>query len=170
VGHRNWRATTARWGLTIRSSRPHVVASATCYALRLHVAAAPPRVGLTQALGIKGRLWVTKEQFIHRRTEFERRDRRSNTIYLVVFFGVLLAAIPISSHIPEAYDTEFALTFLAFLIANAFIVMWRGRHQAQRAGLVCTSCKGGLLGIPGNIATDTGNCPHCGQRAFAGDA
>ena len=38
-------------GLTIRSSRPHVVASAVCYALRLHTSAAPPRVGLTQALG-----------------------------------------------------------------------------------------------------------------------
>ena len=37
--------------LTIRSSRPHVVASAMCYALRLHMSAAPPRVGLTQALG-----------------------------------------------------------------------------------------------------------------------
>jgi hypothetical protein len=37
--------------LTIRSSRPHVVASATCFALRLHASAAPPRVGLTQALG-----------------------------------------------------------------------------------------------------------------------
>ena len=37
--------------LTSRSSRPRVVASATCYALRLHVSAAPPRVGLTQALG-----------------------------------------------------------------------------------------------------------------------
>ena len=37
--------------LTIRSSRPHVVASAACFTLRLHAAAAPPRVGLTQALG-----------------------------------------------------------------------------------------------------------------------
>jgi hypothetical protein len=37
--------------LTIRSSRPRVVASATCFALRLHASAAPPRVGLTQALG-----------------------------------------------------------------------------------------------------------------------
>ena len=37
--------------LTIRSSRPHVVASAMCFALRLHMSAAPPRVGLTQALG-----------------------------------------------------------------------------------------------------------------------
>ena len=37
--------------LTIRSSRPHVVASATCFTLRLHASAAPPRGGLTQALG-----------------------------------------------------------------------------------------------------------------------
>ena len=37
--------------LTIRSSRPHVVALAACFALRLHASAAPPRVGLTQALG-----------------------------------------------------------------------------------------------------------------------
>ena len=37
--------------LTIRSSRPRVVASVTCYALRLHVSAAPSRGGLTQALG-----------------------------------------------------------------------------------------------------------------------
>ena len=49
-----------RWGsvhisihrhLTIRSSRPHVVTSAMCFALRLHTSAAPPRGGLTQALG-----------------------------------------------------------------------------------------------------------------------
>ena len=37
--------------LTIRSSRPHVVASAVRFTLRLHTSAAPPRVGLTQALG-----------------------------------------------------------------------------------------------------------------------
>ena len=37
--------------LTIRSSRPRVVASATCYALRLHVSAAPTQGGLTPALG-----------------------------------------------------------------------------------------------------------------------
>ena len=37
--------------LTSRSSRPRVVAAATCYALRLHVSAAPPQGGLTPALG-----------------------------------------------------------------------------------------------------------------------
>ena len=39
--------------LTSRSSRPRVVASAMCFTLRLHTSAAPPRVGLTQALGGK---------------------------------------------------------------------------------------------------------------------
>ena len=52
--------------LTSRSSRPRVVASATCFALRLHVSAAPPQGGLTPALGriwrlqcvkLIGRLW-----------------------------------------------------------------------------------------------------------------
>ena len=47
------------WASTPSASHPpnnsfkptRVVASATCYALRLHVSAAPSRVGLTQALG-----------------------------------------------------------------------------------------------------------------------
>ncbi len=39
--------------LTSRSSRPRVVASAMCYALRLHMSAAPPQGGLTPALGDK---------------------------------------------------------------------------------------------------------------------
>ncbi len=37
--------------LTSRSSRPHIVASTSCFALRLHAVAAPLWVGLTLALG-----------------------------------------------------------------------------------------------------------------------
>ena len=48
LGHQLYRHPTR---LTIRSSRPHVVASAACFTLRLHASAAPPQVGLTQALG-----------------------------------------------------------------------------------------------------------------------
>jgi hypothetical protein len=40
-----------RGRITIRPSRPRVVASAVCFTLRLHTSAAPPRGGLTQALG-----------------------------------------------------------------------------------------------------------------------
>jgi len=49
-GRRGFRGSRL-WALTIRSSRPHVVASAMCFTLRLHTSAAPPRGGLTQALG-----------------------------------------------------------------------------------------------------------------------
>ena len=49
--HRGLRVYRHPTRLTIRSSRPHVVAAAVCCALRLHTSAAPPRVGLTQALG-----------------------------------------------------------------------------------------------------------------------
>jgi hypothetical protein len=38
--------------LTIRSSRPRIVASAMCFTLRSHMSAAPPRGGLTQALAL----------------------------------------------------------------------------------------------------------------------
>ena len=99
-----------------------------------------------------------------------RRDRRFNTGYLVLLFAVLLAAIPLSDYVPKAYDTQFALAYLILLCINAAAMLWRGRNQAKRAGLVCNSCQGGLLGTPGNIAAATGQCPHCGQRAFAGDA
>ena len=49
--------------LTIRSSRPHVVASAACFTLRLHASAAPPRVGLTQALGGSNPYAVHSDRF-----------------------------------------------------------------------------------------------------------
>jgi hypothetical protein len=44
--------------LTSRSSRPRVVASAACFALRLHASAAPPQGGLTPALGAAMRLLI----------------------------------------------------------------------------------------------------------------
>ena len=45
--------------LTIRSSRPRIVASTACYTLRLHAVAAPLWVGLTQALGLMKTLLLT---------------------------------------------------------------------------------------------------------------
>ncbi|MNM34992.1 hypothetical protein D3C81_456540 [compost metagenome] len=110
---------------------------------------------------------MTKDQFVKRRSEFHARDRRFNTVYLILFFGVLLAAIPLASLVPEQYQGVAGISYLVLLIANAAIFTLRDRNQAQRAGLVCRSCKGGLLGMPGDMAVATGNCPHCGQSPFA---
>ncbi len=113
---------------------------------------------------------MTNEQFVRKRAAFEKRDRWFNIIYLVCFFGLLILAVPLSSYIPKAYNTAFTVGFLALLATNAIIMVWSGLNQAKRAGLVCYSCKGGLLNAPGNIAVATGNCPHCGKRAFADKA
>ena len=113
---------------------------------------------------------MTKDQFLHAREDFIRRDRTFNRIYLTCFFGFLLAAIPLSSRIPEKYGSQAAFGLLAILVVNAVLVLWLGRNQAKREGLVCVSCGGGLLNRPGDIVFATGNCPHCGQPAFAGEA
>ena len=69
--------------LTIRSSRPHVVASAMCFTLRLHTSAAPPRVGLTQALGgEKLSVVVPSAPTIH-------------WLRLAVLFGEIAGALPL---------------------------------------------------------------------------
>jgi hypothetical protein len=61
--------------LTIRSSRPRVVASAMCFALRLHMSAAPPQGGLTQALGPANRLSrMDKNNFLIQLSESNRID------------------------------------------------------------------------------------------------
>ena len=113
---------------------------------------------------------MTKEQFVRKRAEFERRDRRFNIIYLTLFFTVLLAAIPLSDYIPQRYEGEFAIGYVILLTANAAIMMFYNRKQAARVGLVCASCKGGLLNMSGQIAVATGTCPHCGRPAFTGGA
>lgn len=113
---------------------------------------------------------MTKDQFVRERAEFEKRDRRFNAIYLTSFFALLLAAIPLSAYIPDGYDAEFGIGYLVLLVANATAMLFRGLNQAARAGLVCVSCKGGLLNMPGQIAVATGTCPHCGQSPFTGGA
>ncbi|WP_152619982.1 hypothetical protein [Lysobacter sp. A03] len=110
---------------------------------------------------------MTKDQFVKRRAKFYARDRRVNTVYLILFFGVLLAAIPLASLVPARYQGAAGISYLVLLIVNAAIFTLRGRNQAQRAGFVCRFCNGGLLGIPGDIAVATGNCPHCGRSPFA---
>lgn len=110
---------------------------------------------------------MTKDQFVRLRADFYSRDRRFNLVYLALFFGLLVAAIPLSSYIPEQYQGLAGIAYMVVLVANAAIFTLHGRGQAKRAGLLCRSCGGGLLGPPGNIAVATGNCPHCGKAAFA---
>ena len=82
------------------------MASAVSYALRLHTAAAPPRVGLTQALGANWNLpvlvlpwisldtdqpfWITRESFLRQFNQIDLHLREVGPIqlaYLADWFG-----------------------------------------------------------------------------------
>ena len=64
--------------LTSRSSRPHIVASTACYALRLHAVAAPLWVGLTPALGGRKAL----DCFAFQHVDFTGFDWRCSSVCL----------------------------------------------------------------------------------------
>ena len=112
---------------------------------------------------------MTKDQFVQRRAEFMERDRRVNIVCIMTFFVLIIAGIWLPPYVPKAYKTAFFIGYFSLFLVNAILILSSGFNQAIRAGLVCASCKGGLLNKPGNIAVATGICPHCGKRAFAGD-
>ena len=112
------------------------------------------------------RCHLTKDQFVRARAEFYRKDRRFNAVYLSLFFVLIIGAVPLSSFVPEHYQAAVGICYVLALLANAGIYTLRIRKQAERAGLVCRTCGGRLLGAPGDIAVATGNCPHCGQASF----
>ena len=93
--------------LTIRSSRPHVVASAACFTLRLHASAAPPRVGLTQALGGEKRsVFVPFATAVHR-------------LRFAVLFVKYLGTLPLRKHL-WARSHLACVAFTGFGICNFF--------------------------------------------------
>jgi hypothetical protein len=108
---------------------------------------------------------LTKEQFIKRRIEFDARDSRNNMISMISLFGFLGAAFLLSYVVPAQYNWIFVSVLLAVLLPAAILPFF-GMNQAQKAGLVCQSCGGGLLGVPGQLAVSTDACPHCGKYPF----
>ena len=112
---------------------------------------------------------MTKDEFVQRRAEFMKRDRRVTSVCFVIFFVLIVAGIWLPPYVPKAYKTAFFIGYFCLFLVNVILMFSSGFNQAKRAGLVCDSCKGGLLNKPGNIAVATGICPHCGKRAFAGD-
>ena len=109
---------------------------------------------------------MTREQFANRHCEFERRDRRSNAIYLTTFFGFLALVILLSQYVPSELDAILALVLVVVLGLNAIFIIWASRNQAARHGLICVSCHGGLLGTAGVFAVATNRCCHCGESPF----
>jgi hypothetical protein len=109
---------------------------------------------------------MTKEEFVKRKIEFDRKDRRFNRTFMAVFFGSLLLNIPLVSRVPEFYEPLYWVGFCLFFLVSFAVLFWGGLNQAKHAGLICRSCEGGLLNWRGDDAVATGICSHCGDRPF----
>jgi hypothetical protein len=109
---------------------------------------------------------LTKDQFVLRIAAFERRDKRAGAIYLTVLFALLIGNIALAPYVPNTYKSVYFDVVFTLMVGNVVAMLYYSRDQTKRNGLVCRSCEGGLLGVPGQLAIATGTCPHCGRPAF----
>jgi len=98
-----------------------------------------------------------------------RSCNRWTALFLVVFFGVLLANLPLAKFMererPAGWiQVLYGVAFGGFLLGNLPLMMWFSKRQQRRFGLQCPSCGKPLVGVTGQVAVATGACGQCGER------
>jgi hypothetical protein len=107
---------------------------------------------------------MTKQEFILRRDAFYRRDTRRSRVQIAVFFVVCGACYAVARFVPAANDV--LVIVISVLSVAVLLSAFRVPNQAQQEGLVCRACNNGLLNAVGDVAIETGRCPHCGSAPF----
>jgi hypothetical protein len=115
---------------------------------------------------------MTKQEFITTHQAMTRSSNRWATAFLVVFFGILLANIPVAGFIDRTKPATwiqvlYGSALFGFLLGNVPLMIWFGRRQRRRFGLQCPSCRKPMVGVIGQIAVASGACGHCGERVFS---
>jgi hypothetical protein len=108
------------------------------------------------------------EEYLRKRDEFARREKRFNLIYLPIFFGLLIGNLFLVSVIPENWGGWwlYLIGFFALLLGNVWFTRRREKKVLSEAGLNCRSCRHPLFGVHGDLAVTTGRCAYCGGQAF----
>jgi DNA-directed RNA polymerase subunit RPC12/RpoP len=112
---------------------------------------------------------ITKQAFINKQKSMIRSSNRWAVIFLVVFFGVLLANLSLAKSIDRAAiwtQVFYAIVFFSVLIGTIPLVMWFQKRQQKRFSVQCSSCGRPLVDISAQIVIATGNCGHCGERVL----
>jgi hypothetical protein len=112
---------------------------------------------------------MTKEEFIQRRQTSERKSRR----YSVAGF-VALGLCMIGAAVATSWKEHGGLTGTGScdlgnsLVLAGFVIMLLCMAVAGivNSGQPCSACGKRLHGIAAQIAVATGNCGHCGEKAF----
>jgi hypothetical protein len=115
---------------------------------------------------------MTKQEFISKQQAMTRSSNRWAAAFLVVFFGILLANLSLSSFMDRTKPTTwiqvlYGVAFFGFLLGNIPLMIWFGKRQQRRFGLQCPNCRKPLVRVTGQVAVATGACGHCGERVFS---
>lgn len=114
---------------------------------------------------------MKKSEFISRHRTMEQRGNKRMIGWLVLFFGVLIAGIPLSRYTEAHPEMTWIgrlldIGLLIFLLANFALLAWFTKHQQKRFGISCPGCGKPIMGFNVKIAIATGNCGNCGEPVF----
>jgi hypothetical protein len=108
------------------------------------------------------------DEYLRKRDEFTRQEKRFNRVYLPVFFGLLIGNLFLVKAIPESWGGWwlYLIGFFALLLGNLWFTTRREKKRVAEAGLNCRTCRRPLVGVSGDLAVTTGRCASCGGQAF----
>jgi hypothetical protein len=114
---------------------------------------------------------MTKNDFISRQRAAKREENIVSIVWIVIFFAVLLANVPLSSWFdrnkPAVWiKVTYLCLIFGFFIGNLVLMIWSAKRRYRKFGLHCPACDKPLTHVAGQIAIATGNCGHCGVSLF----
>src|SRR5687768_2840444 len=95
---------------------------------------------------------MTKQQFISRQNSMGRNSRNWMIAFFVIYFGFLLANIPIAQIVDRQKDALglrvlYIAVIFTFVIGCVPLLLWFAKHQHKKFGLSCPKCGKGSQGL-----------------------
>src|SRR5258706_10538912 len=115
---------------------------------------------------------MTKKEFISRQQAAQREINRYVVVWMVLFFGGLIAFMPAFGLMDKRQPTLwvqilFGLFFAGFLIGGLIFIVWICARPPKKHGVVCPLCGNSLMGHKGRRALISGKCFDCGQEIIS---
>lgn len=111
------------------------------------------------------------DEFRQRINAFQRGGAKRAIIFLVWFFGGLLALQPLASWADRTGGVSkwaSGALLLLFVVHPFVLGRWYGWRSQRRFGLLCPSCNNCLIGL-GQDVERTRSCKFCGMIVIAAD-
>jgi len=109
---------------------------------------------------------ITLDELVARRDQCTKVESKWSIIFLIIFFGFLIANIPFSNWLdndaPTWIRVLWMVVFFAVLIGNIPLMIKTIKKRLRSFDLICPSCSKELTAKIMPLAIATGNCCNCG--------